>query len=429
MDKKLQPTVDTWYPKIIKALPSKDYTAPDHVSIVITNNYRGVAATGGTHVSCNAAWFKRNKDGEAAGAVVHELVHVVQQYRRVRGGMSNPGWLVEGIADYIRWFKYEPTPTGTRPRNPDRANYTDSYRITAGFLNFVVEKHDKEIVVKLNAAMRQGKYSADLWKQYTGKTADELWKEYAATLQESFNPEPSAKAREGWKLVWADEFDYTGVPDPAKWDYEVGYVRNNEAQYYTRARKENAWVEGGVLTITGRKEKFSIPSGRGSQGKTEADYTAASLITRGKASWTYGRIELRAKLPKGRGVWPAFWTLGTTGGWPRGGEIDIMEYVGKEPHDIHSNLHYSLGGRHTSSGGSVKLDDPWDDLPRLRHGVELRNGWTSSATRPSTLPSTSPRPTRRGAIRIASPSICSSISPWAAATADPSTTATCRRSS
>ena len=68
-----------------------------------------------------------------------------------------------------------------------------------------------------------------------------------------------------------------------------------------------------MLTITGRKEKFAIPAGRRGKGKTEADYTAASLTTRGKASWTYGRIEMRAKLPKGRGVWPAFWTLGTSG--------------------------------------------------------------------------------------------------------------------
>ena len=152
------------------------------------------------------------------------------------------------------------------------------------------------------------------------------------------------------------------MPDPAKWDYEVGYIRNNEAQYYTRARKENAWVEDGVLTITGRKEKFPIADGRRAKGRTEAEYTAASLITRGKASWTYGLIELRAKLPKGRGVWPAFWSLGTSGGWPRGGEVDIMEYVGKEPHDVHCNLHYALKGRHTSAGGMVKLDNPWDEF-------------------------------------------------------------------
>jgi hypothetical protein len=182
VEKKLQPTSDTWYPKIIKALPSENYTPPKRVSIVITNSYRGVAATGGNHVSCSASWFKRNANGEAPGAVVHELVHVVQQYRGGRGGARNPGWLVEGIADYIRWFKYEPTPTGTRPRSPDTASYTDSYRTTAGFLNYVVDKHDKELVVKLNAAMRQGKYSPDLWKQYTGKNVDELWKEYVATL-------------------------------------------------------------------------------------------------------------------------------------------------------------------------------------------------------------------------------------------------------
>jgi hypothetical protein len=132
---------------------------------------------------CNAAWFKQNTKGEAPGAVVHELVHVVQQYHGGRGRAQNPGWLVEGIADYFRWFKYEPKPTGTRPRNLDTASYTDSYRTTAGFLNYVVEKHDKQLVMKLNAAMREGKYSSGLWKEYTGKTADELWKEYVATLR------------------------------------------------------------------------------------------------------------------------------------------------------------------------------------------------------------------------------------------------------
>ncbi len=117
------------------------------------------------------------------GAVVHELVHVAQQYRGRRGGARNPGWLVEGIPDYIRWFLYEPKPTGTRPRNPDQASYTNSYRITAGFLNYVIHKHDKDLIVKLNAAMRQGKYSPDLWKECTGKTIDDLWKDYVATLK------------------------------------------------------------------------------------------------------------------------------------------------------------------------------------------------------------------------------------------------------
>ena len=231
----------------------------------------------------------------------------------------------------------------------------------------------------------------------------------AATLAAAAPPqeEPIGKeqaARVGWKLVWADEFDYKGVPDPAKWDYEVGYIRNNESQYYTRARKENAWVEGGVLTITGRKEKFPIPPGRGDKGRTEAEYTAASLITRGKAAWTYGRIEMRAKLPKGRGVWPAFWTLGTSGGWPRGGEIDIMEYVGKEPHDVHSNLHYSIGGQHASSGGRSSSTIPGTTFTSMPW-IGTPNGWTSFATRPSITASSSRRPTNWDRIPIASPSI------------------------
>jgi len=209
---KLQPTCDTWYPKIVEALPSKDFTAPDRVEIVITVKYRGVAATGGTRISCGAAWFKQNLKGEALGAVVHELVHVVQRYRGVRGGSPNPGWLVEGVADYIRWFKFEPRPTGTRPRDLDHANYSDSYRTTAGFLNYVVEKHDKQLVEKLNAAMREGRYKPDLWKEYTGKTVDELWKEYVASLRQSpkaaivtpkttaQTPEAAENLRPGWRL-------------------------------------------------------------------------------------------------------------------------------------------------------------------------------------------------------------------------------------
>ena len=183
VEKKLQPAVDLWYPKIVNALPSESYTAPALVTIAISDDYHGVAATGGTNVVCGADWFKKNYDGEGAGAVIHELVHVVQQYGHAKGGNPNPGWLVEGAADYIRWFKFEPTPVGTRPRNPDQAKYTDSYRTTAGFLNFAVENHDKQIVAKLNAAMRQGRYSNAVWKEYTGKTVDELWEEYVATLK------------------------------------------------------------------------------------------------------------------------------------------------------------------------------------------------------------------------------------------------------
>jgi hypothetical protein len=184
VESKLQPVADRWYPKIVKALPSEGYTAPARVSISITGDYRAVAYATGTDVVCGADWFKKHYESEAVGAVIHELVHVVQQYPETKGATANPVWLQEGVADYLRWFKFEPAPTGTRPDNPDKANYTDSYRTTAGFLNFVVEKHNEEIVAQLNAAMRRGEYHVDLWKKYTGSTVDELWAEYTRTLKQ-----------------------------------------------------------------------------------------------------------------------------------------------------------------------------------------------------------------------------------------------------
>ena len=136
-----------------------------------------------------------------------------------------------------------------------------------------------------------------------------------------------------WRLVWSDEFDYTGLPDPKKWDYDVGGQGwgNKELQFYTARRKENARVEHGHLIIEARKEAW--------QGN---DYTSARLVSRGKGDWTYGRFEVRAKLPSGRGTWPAIWMLSTGwtyGGWPDSGEIDIMEHVGFDPDVIHASVH------------------------------------------------------------------------------------------
>lgn len=174
-----------------------------------------------------------------------------------------------------------------------------------------------------------------------------------------------------WELVWSDEFDYTGAPDPAKWSYEVGFVRNQELQYYTEARPENARVEDGHLVIEARKETFPNPryqagSKNWQQARENAEYTAASLITLGKASWQYGRIEVRAKLPQGKGVWPAIWMLGTDRGkirWPACGEIDIMEFVGKQPDLIHGTVHFAgADGKHKSSGSKTKTAAPYDDF-------------------------------------------------------------------
>ena len=154
----------------------------------------------------------------------------------------------------------------------------------------------------------------------------------------------------GWKLAWSDEFDYHGLPDPAKWDYEEGLVRNSELQYYTRRRLENARVENGALTIEARREPFK-----------GAAFTAASLVTRGKFIVEFGRIEMRAKLPAARGTWPALWTLGEDEprvGWPRCGEIDIMEHVAHDPGVIHGTVH-QIGddGKHWSKGEQVRIPD------------------------------------------------------------------------
>ena len=176
----------------------------------------------------------------------------------------------------------------------------------------------------------------------------------------------AARAMAGdWKLVWSDEFDKPGLPDPTKWGYEEGFIRNNEAQYYTR-RPENARVEDGMLVIEARKDRFANPSydpasnGTGRRSRAFADYTSASLTTRGKASWTYGRIEVRAKLPPGRGTWPAIWTLGTNGavGWPACGEIDIMEFVGFDPGIIHANIHTRKYNHVQKTGKGSQLTVP-----------------------------------------------------------------------
>ena len=137
----------------------------------------------------------------------------------------------------------------------------------------------------------------------------------------------------GWALVWSDEFDSQGLPDASKWGYDVGGSGwgNGEAQYYTEARTENARVENGNLVIEARREAYG--------GKS---YTSARLVSRGKGDWTYGRMQVRALIPSGRGTWPAIWMLPTDwqyGGWPDSGEIDIMEHVGFDLNNIHGTVH------------------------------------------------------------------------------------------
>jgi hypothetical protein len=202
--KELAPVVHDWYPKIVDMLPSDNFQAPRDFKIVFNKAFEGrlrgaPAYTGGVDIHCQHDWFAKNLKGEARGAVVHEMVHVVQQYGQARRRNPNakrgPGWLTEGIPDYIRWFLYEPQTHGAdiRPNRVAKAKYDDSYRTTANFLNFVVHKYDKDLIAQLNDAMRNGKYSEDLWNQYTGKPVQTLAEEWKASLGAPAS-QPTAKA-------------------------------------------------------------------------------------------------------------------------------------------------------------------------------------------------------------------------------------------
>ena len=191
VDTTLSPICGEWYPKLVEMLPSDGFTAPRTFTIRFQKG-DGVAYTSGTTVVCLSPWFDRNLRGEAAGAVVHELVHVVQQYRGGRGRQPNPGWLVEGLTDYIRWFLYEPVVRPIRI-DPDRSKYTDSYQVTATFLKYVLEKYDSDLIVAFNTAMREGKYSESLWTDRTGKTLDNLWSEFADSLRNPATTEPGPR--------------------------------------------------------------------------------------------------------------------------------------------------------------------------------------------------------------------------------------------
>lgn len=141
-----------------------------------------------------------------------------------------------------------------------------------------------------------------------------------------------------YELVWSDEFNYEGLPDSTKWNYDTGDGcpdlcgwGNNELQYYTADRLKNARVEDGTLIIEAHRETYG-----------NRNYTSARLLTRERQAWKYGRFEIKAKLPTGNGTWPAIWMLPEDweyGGWPASGEIDIMEHVGHEPYRVYATVH------------------------------------------------------------------------------------------
>lgn len=182
---------------------------------------------------------------------------------------------------------------------------------------------------------------------------------------------PGILTSQNYRLVWADEFNNSGRPDSNKWNYETGFIRNLEEQIYTK-RKKNVGVRNGTLEIIAHKEEFDNkrydPNIKNYRINTRsADYTSGSINTKDKFEFRYGRVEVRAKLPHGNGVWPAIWMLGANFDdieYPLAGEIDIMEYVGKVPNEIHSTVHFPWDNKNgiKSSGGTTKLDMPYEDF-------------------------------------------------------------------
>jgi len=163
---------------------------------------------------------------------------------------------------------------------------------------------------------------------------------------------PHAHAQTAMELIWSDEFDQGGMPDTSKWAYDVGGHGwgNQELQYYTQADPGNVQIKGGYLTITARQEK-----------RGDNPYTSAKLVTRGKADWQYGRIVVSARLPEGKGTWPAIWMLPAVEelNWPKDGEIDIMEHVGYEPGVVHGTVHTDAYNhtKGTQVGQQVEIPD------------------------------------------------------------------------
>jgi beta-glucanase (GH16 family) len=178
----------------------------------------------------------------------------------------------------------------------------------------------------------------------------------------------------GYALVWSDDFSAEGRPDAAKWSYDTGRNRegwhNHELQYYSRDRPQNAQLRGGRLVITARRETLSSAADWGRQR-----YTSARLITRGKAEWTYGFFEIRARLACGKGTWPAIWMLGSQGDWPAAGELDIMEHIGHQPGRVFSTVHTAGGSGASGAGAATPVPDACTNF----HDYQMH--WTTQGIR------------------------------------------------
>lgn len=202
-EQELAPIVQEWYPELVRLLPSDGFEAPKSISIVFRKGRAGIpAATSGARITCNSDWFGQNLKGEAKGAVVHELVHIIQHYQRGQGpdptAARPPVWLVEGIPDYLRWFKYEPQNHGAdltwmRAQQDLSLRYDAGYRISANFLNWVSQKYAPGLVQELNASLRVDNYHEGLWEHRTGRTVQQLGDDWKKDVEAQLAVQPAER--------------------------------------------------------------------------------------------------------------------------------------------------------------------------------------------------------------------------------------------
>ena len=238
--------------------------------------------------------------------------------------------------------------------NDKTAKAGEDYVAQSGSLSFAAGETEKTVAIEIVAdTLRESDEAFEL-KLANPVNATILFTTITGTINndDSFLPDddigystPDNYA--GYTLAWQDEFDGTDI-DPANWVHELGASGwgNNELENYT-ARPDNSFVSNGKLVIEAKKENFG-----------GAAYTSARMKTAGLREFKYGRIDIRAKLPYGQGIWPALWMLGDdigTVGWPKCGEIDIMEIIGKEPATLHGTAHWDNGGSYASYGQSTTL--------------------------------------------------------------------------
>jgi hypothetical protein len=173
---KAKELMEKWHPIIADMLKTDGFVPASEVKLVFKKDMRGPASTSGSTISISADHIRRNPNDY--GMVVHELVHVLQRYPKFN---KENWWLVEGLADYIRFYLYEPK-TKLPRINPAKASYRDGYKTSARFLAWIERRHDKAIITKLNAALRKGEYKPELFETWTGRSLDQLWTEFVRAM-------------------------------------------------------------------------------------------------------------------------------------------------------------------------------------------------------------------------------------------------------